>query len=214
MRTKEKEEPELDVKLDGHEDWERFSTMPDEELAERAKSDKQALANLYRRHVDRISRYVSRRISSQHEAEDVTAQVFLAMVRGLSSWSPSDVPFIAWLFRLATNAIVSWTRRQKFRRWIGLSSEPTVCHRPRDDAEELHVALQSVPEPFQRTLVLHYIEQLSVITVAQVLGIAEGTVKSRLTRGRALLKQILESRQNRIGQTKHSMKAGAANDEK
>jgi RNA polymerase sigma-70 factor (ECF subfamily) len=169
--------------------------MLDEELAELAKTDELALANLYRRHIDRIARYVARRITPQHEAEDVTAQIFLSMVRGLPTWKPSNAPFIAWLFRLATNAIISWNRRQRLRRWIGLSIEPTACQAaPQDDAEELHFALQQIPETYQRTLVLHYIEQLPVTTVAQVLGVAEGTVKSRLTRGRSMLKRIIESR--------------------
>ncbi len=57
------------------------------------------------------------------------------------------------------------------------------------------MALLQVPEPFQRVLVLHYIEQLPVTTVAQILGVPEGTIKSRLTRGRCILKQVLDSRQ-------------------
>lgn len=184
------EDPAIHAKLDP------YLAMRDEELAVLAKSQELALSSLYRRHVDRIARYVSRQIPSRQDAEDVTAQVFLQMVRGLPRWMPSDVPFTAWLFRLATNAIISWIRRQRFRKWIGLSYEPmAIPDPPKDDVEELAFALQQVPEPYQRTLVLHYIEQLSVITVAQVLGVAEGTVKSRLTRGRTILKEILETRQ-------------------
>jgi RNA polymerase sigma-70 factor, ECF subfamily len=176
-----------------------FGGLLDEELAVLAKTNALALASLYRRHVSRIAQYVARRVSPGHEAEDITAQVFLAMVRGLPKWSPTRAPFIAWLYRLAINAIISWTRRQRFRRWVGLGSDPTAREgKPMDDAEELHVALRQTPEPYQRTLILHYIEQLPVTTVAQVLGIAEGTVKSRLTRGRTLLKQILESKSRRV----------------
>lgn len=110
-----------------------------------------------------------------HEAEDEKAQVFLAMVKGLPGWIPSDVPFIAWFYRLATNAIISLTRRQRLRRWIGLSLEPTaIPSPPQDDAEELHPALRQILEPFQRTLILHYLEQLPVNTMAQILGNAGG----------------------------------------
>lgn len=185
------EEPAHQSSLD------RLGLMPDEELAEVAKTNETALSMLYRRHVDRISRYVARRITTECEAEDVTSQVFLAMVKGLPNYQTRDVPFIAWLYRLATNAIISWTRRQKFRKWIGFSTEPAArAIPPQDDAEELHFALQQVEEPFQRTLVLHYIEQLPVSTVAQVLGVAEGTVKTRLMRGRCMLRDILESRRD------------------
>lgn len=172
-----------------------FSGLSDEELAGYAKTDGSAMANLYRRHFVRISRFVARRVSPGHEAEDVTAQVFLSMVRGLPKWSPTQSPFIAWLYRLAINAIISWSRRQRLRRWFGLSVDPLDRNsKPMDDAEELHVALRLTPEPYQRTLTLHYIEQLPVATVAQILGVAEGTVKSRLARGRTQLKRILESK--------------------
>ncbi len=174
----------------------RLGALSDEELAELAKVDEAALSSLYRRYVDRIARYVGRRIMSRHEAEDVTAQVFLTMVRGLPKWKRSEAPFVAWIFRLATNAVISWTRKQKFRKWIGLEAEPTAAGGvSSDEVEELQMALLQVPEPFQRVLVLHYIEQLPVTTVAQILGVPEGTIKSRLTRGRCMLKQVLDSRQ-------------------
>lgn len=177
-------------------EMDRFAALSDEELAELAQLDEAALSSLYRRYVDRIARYVGRRIMSRHEAEDVTAQVFLTMVRGLRKWKRNEAPFVAWIYRLATNAVISWSRRQKLRRWIGLESEPAAAVRDSaEDAEELQAALLNVPEPFQRVLVLHYIEQLPVSTVALTLGVAEGTIKSRLTRGRSMLKQILNSRQ-------------------
>lgn len=168
--------------------------LSDELLAEMARSSEQALSILYRRHVDRMARYVARHIRSRHDSEDVTSQVFLAMVRGLPKWKRNQVPFIAWLYRLATNAIYSWMRRQRFRKWIGLSNDPSTAIEPLDEIEEVVFALQQIPEPYQQTLTLYYLEQLSITTVAQVLGIAEGTVKSRLTRGRSLLKELLESR--------------------
>lgn len=172
----------------------RFSSFSDEELADIAKTDESALAALYRRHVDRIARYVSRRIRQQQEAEDVTSQVFMAMVRGLPKWKSGQAPFLAWLYRLATNAMISWHRRQKLRQWIGFSSEPVGKQSPpRDDVEELQFALQQLREPYLSTISLHYIEQLPIAMVAKVMGVSEGTVKSRLSRGRARLKEILET---------------------
>ncbi len=175
----------------------RFSSVPDDDLAELAKSDREALAALYRRHFERIARYVVRRIRHAEEAEDVTSQVFMSMVRGLPKWKSGGAPFTAWLFRLATNAIISWNRRQKIRRWIGLSIDPvSSILREMDDVEELMMAMQQLREPYLSTVMLHHIEQLPVTFVAKVMGVSEGTVKSRLARGRSLLKQIIESKQN------------------
>jgi RNA polymerase sigma-70 factor (ECF subfamily) len=167
----------------------------DEDLAARAATDAEALATLYRRHFERIARYVGRRVMTTHEAEDVTAQAFLAMVRGLPKWRRTGVPVLAWLYRLATNSIVTWSRRRRLRKFFGLVTEPLDERTaPRDDAEELRHALTQIPEPFQTALTLHYLEELPVETVAAVMNAAAGTIKSRLARGRELLRQRLEPR--------------------
>lgn len=169
--------------------------ISDEDLAERARADSAAMAVLYRRYFTRISAYVGRRITSRHEAEDVTAQTFLAMVRGLPKWRRTAVPVVAWLYRLATNEIVNWSRRQRLRRFFGLTVDPTSpATSASDDTEELRLALLETPEPFQTALALHYLEQLSIENIAAALNVAHGTVKSRLSRGRELLRQRLESR--------------------
>jgi len=64
-------------------------------LIERAKGDPQALAAIYRRYQPRIAAYVVRRLGSTHEAEDLVANVFLAMVRGMRSYRHGEAPFVA-----------------------------------------------------------------------------------------------------------------------
>src|SRR4051812_22812144 len=90
---------------------------PDEErqLVARAQRDPEALAVLYRAHYAAIASYVCRRVGDRHEADDLVAEAFLAMVRYLPRYRWSGAPFRAWLYRLATTQVNRWARRQ--RRW-------------------------------------------------------------------------------------------------
>jgi RNA polymerase sigma-70 factor (ECF subfamily) len=167
----------------------------DRELIERARSDREALAALYRRHQPRIAAYVVRRVGNTHEAEDLVANVFLAMVRGLAGYRASEAPFVAWLYRIATNEINRSIRKRRIRRFFGLSVEVADQSRPDGDHEPLRRALAELPLHFQTVLSLHYLEELSIDEVAAVTGSPPGTIKSRLSRGRELLRSKLKSTQ-------------------
>jgi RNA polymerase sigma-70 factor, ECF subfamily len=166
------------------------ATLGDQELIERAKISSDALAALYRKYEPVIAGYVFRRVKNRHDAEDIIANVFLAMLRSLKRYRPSQVPFVVWLYRIATNEINWWVRKQRTRAFFGLGSKPAdpdadAC----DNAEIVRVALDKLPLRYQSVLALHYLEDLSVQEVAAVLKVAVGTVKSRLSRGRDLLRE-------------------------
>jgi RNA polymerase sigma-70 factor, ECF subfamily len=160
-------------------------------LIERAKTDQQALAAIYRRYEPRIAAYVVRRVGRTHEAEDLVANVFLAMVRGLSSYRAGETPFVAWLYRIASNEINRWIRKRRIRSFFGLYTEIAAAAESPDEAEQLRVALAQLPLHYQTALSLHYLEDLSINEIAAVVGSATGTVKSRLARGRDLLRAKL-----------------------
>jgi RNA polymerase sigma-70 factor, ECF subfamily len=75
------------------------------------RGNEQALGRLYDTHVDRIYRYVLYRVSDPQLAEDLTADVFLRVVEGLPGYRTSDVPFLAWLYRIAHARIVDHYRQ-------------------------------------------------------------------------------------------------------
>jgi len=160
-------------------------------LIERAKSDQEALAALYRRYQPRIAAYVVRRMGNSHEAEDLVASVFLAMVRGLRNYRPGGAPFVAWLYRIASNEINRSIRKKQIRSFFGLHVDVPAPAAANDEAEQLRVALSKLPLHYQTVISLHYLEELSVEEVAGIVGVAAGTVKSRLFRGRELLKAKL-----------------------
>jgi RNA polymerase sigma-70 factor (ECF subfamily) len=172
------------------------------QLVERAKTDREALSSLYRRYQPRITSYVMRRVGRTHDAEDVVANVFLAMVRGLGRYRCGQAPFVAWLYRIAINEINRSLRKRCIRRFFGGAIEVVDRGQPPDDAEQLRRALAELPFHYQAVLSLHYLEDLSVDEIALVVGVPPGTVKSRLSRGRDLLKAKLLARIGKEAATK------------
>jgi RNA polymerase sigma-70 factor (ECF subfamily) len=180
-------------------DW--TTTSADGDLVDRARSDREAFAQLYRRHYDAIAGYVYRRVGDAHVTEDLVADVFLAMVRWLPRYRRRGVPFRAWLYRIATNAVNRWARTQRKRAMQSLSSEPALPATTKVaegngavDLEQARRVMLSLSPKHQTVLSLHYLEGLPVEEVATVLGCRTGTVKSRLSRAREALRGKLEQR--------------------
>jgi RNA polymerase sigma-70 factor (ECF subfamily) len=159
-----------------------------------AKHDPHALSELYRLHYPAIARYIMRRVGQMSIAEDLVADVFLNMVRYLPRFRVGPTPFRAWLYRLATNRVNRWARWQRRRAWRQLQDD--VCARNdqprREEAAHVRAALLTLPLPNQTVLALHYLEAMRLEEIAAVVGCAVGTVKSRLARGRVMLRALLQ----------------------
>lgn len=173
-------------------------TIEERTLIQRAATDNSAVAELYRRHVRQVSSYVQRRLGGTADADDIVSTVFLAMVRHIGRLRRDDKPLIACLYRVATNEINSTLRRRRVMCSIGLASEPAV---PADvdihNADHVRLLLLRLPIKYQSVLSLHYLEQLSVEETSQALGFPTGTIKTRLARGRDLLRIELEAAERR-----------------
>ena len=165
-------------------------------LIELAKTDREAIAQLYRIHHRIVEIYVNRRVSNTVDADDIISEVFIAMVKGLPSFRWRGVPFHIWLYRIATNKISRWARQRRsfvvdeLQELQAKSTEPSE----HIDAEFIAMALEGLPIKLQDVLTLHYFEGLSVAEIATVLNRSEGTIKSRLHTGRAQMRLQLERR--------------------
>ena len=177
----------------------QLASSDESELIQRAVSDPKAVAALYRRHHTAIAKYVRRRVGCCHEADDLVAETFLAMVKYLPRYRARGVPFRAWLYRLATTQVNRWVRRnRRSMRSLAQGNLQLYSEDPKggqvDDAEQVRVALMSLPPDLQTVLSLYYMEGLAVAEIAQVLKCAPGTVKSRLARGRKKMRMRLNDR--------------------
>jgi RNA polymerase sigma-70 factor, ECF subfamily len=165
-------------------------------LIDRAKRDASAVAELYRLHYQAIAAHVACRVGSHADVDDLVAETFLTMVRYLPRFKWTGAPFRAWLYRLATNQVNRWAKRR--RRWAAQQLESDTADQGETrassdhDVERLRLAMLTLAPRYQSVLALHYLEEMSVAEVAQVLGCRNGTVKSRLSRGRDALRRLLE----------------------
>lgn len=172
----------------------------DAELMSLVRSgDREAFACLVDRHKDAVVRYLARLTGSRDRAEDLAQETFLRLFRSADGYAEQGF-LRAYLYRIATNLVRSEERREN--RWRLLL--PFVPLRGHDEPaapsgllrRELHrevsSALAALPMRFRVPLVLHEIEGWAYADIARELGCREGTVKSRIHRGRQQLKQKLE----------------------
>jgi len=156
-----------------------------------------------RTHSGRVYRLAYRLTGNQHDAEDLTQDVFVRVFRSLSSYTPGT--FEGWLHRITTNLFLDRVRRQQRIRFDALADdaperlagrEPTPAQ-AYDDAhldDDVQRALDSLSPEFRAAVVLCDIEGLSYEEIAATLGVKLGTVRSRIHRGRAQLRSALSYR--------------------
>ena len=161
--------------------------MQDEQsLVHRAQQgDKEAFAQLYENHFDKIYRYVALRIGNKTEAEDMTQQVFLNALRSISSFRWKGVPFSTWLFRIAHNLVVDYLRKGKKRATVLLDeslvssdSNLQLAAEHRLDVEQLVSATKRLTAAQREVISLRFAGELSVAEVAKVMGKSQGAVKA------------------------------------
>jgi len=156
-----------------------------------------------REHSARVYRLAYRLTGNQHDAEDLTQEVFVRVFRSLSSYTPGT--FEGWLHRITTNLFLDQARRKQRIRFDALPEDSEDRMPGRDEGPErawehnnldrdVQAALDTLPPDFRAAVVLCDIEGLSYEEIAATLDIKLGTVRSRIHRGRALLRQALAHR--------------------
>ena len=177
--------------------------MPDgsDELAARAAAgDRGALEQLLDRHADHVHAVCSRVLTDREDALDATQEALIAIARGIGRFDGRS-SFTTWMYRVATNAALDEARRLQ-RRPRPAADEAIT--RARDvaahDAElddvvgarlDVDHALANLPEEFRVAVVLRDLCDLDYAEIATVLAVPPGTVRSRIARGRALLREEL-----------------------
>jgi len=178
----------------------------DNQLVERCLSGESAAwEDLVKVHSRRVYSICYRFTGSDQEAQDLTQEVFLRVFRSLKSFRAGEGSFTVWLSRLARNLLIDHYRRTKLERATdsieeqlpmleektAMSSRTEGMVAGREASELLQGALQKLSPELRETVILRDLEELEYKEIAQVLNVPEGTVKSRLNRGRAELARIL-----------------------
>lgn len=155
-----------------------MSETPETELIARAqKRDRDAIAELYRRYVQAIARYIAYRVSDEAIVEDLTAEVFLRMVEALPHYRVTGAPFEAWLYRIAAARIADYYRQAdrhpQHELSDGLQAGPLSLEgsvEQHEEVEALRAALRQLTVEQQTILVLRFVERKSHDEVARILG--------------------------------------------
>jgi RNA polymerase sigma-70 factor, ECF subfamily len=158
---------------------------------------------IVRAHSARVYRLAYRLTGNQHDAEDLTQEVFVRVFRSLATYTPGT--FEGWLHRITTNLFLDGARRRQRLRFEGLGDEaaqriPSNDRSPAQAWDDNHfegdiqAALQSLPPDYRAAVVLCDIEGFSYEEIAATMGVKLGTVRSRIHRGRAQLRAALAHR--------------------
>lgn len=181
-------------------------------MEDRAAQDERIVRDVLRGDHDAFARIVARyqRLVAgvawrygvrREEIEDVVSEVFFKAYRNLHRYRP-DHPFSTWLYRLSANHVVDHGRRERRRLAATELPEQLRDARPGPDeraerderSTQVRQALGELKPRYREVMFLVYIEGLPVEETARVLGVPQGTVKSRLLRGRAALRKVLVRR--------------------
>ena len=189
---------------------------PDSTLVERCLTgDDGAWEELVRLHTRRVYGICYRFTGRDSEAQDLTQDVFMRVFRALGGFRSTEGSFTTWLTRLTRNLLIDHYRRTRNERITDSMEEqlprveqvatgigrPDAALAGREASELLQGALAKLSPDLRETIILRDLQELEYREIAQVLGIPEGTVKSRLNRGRAELARLLK---RHIGEVKRS----------
>jgi RNA polymerase sigma-70 factor (ECF subfamily) len=181
----------------------------DAETLERCRAgDERAYRELVDRYRRQVYSLAYRMVRSAEDAEDITQETFVRVFRSLDRYDPRR-PFTAWLFTIAARLCIDAIRRRKHRpialvRRDGESDEDRIIEvedpgpGPEDLAsraeEERRTGdlIESLPPHYRIVVIMRHQQDLSYEEIAEALRVPLGTVKARIHRARALLKQRLE----------------------
>jgi len=182
----------------------RIGQDEDAALAVRASGgDVSAFGLLYDRHVDAIYRYIYYRVRNDAEAEDLTSDVFMRALKAIPRYEPRQA-FLAWLYRIARNAIIDRARRGNrqvpFEDAIEHPTpdqvvEPDAQLLAHSDSDTLRNALKKLTPLQQEVVVLRYLHGYSTQEIANIVGKREGTVRGIQFRAIGALRQLIPSRE-------------------
>ena len=182
---------------DASEDREEATSRLVSRAVKRAQAgDRDALAFLYARYADNLNGYVRSIVHDHHEAEDVTQQVFAKLIHVIGKYEEREVPFFAWILRVARNVAVDHLRKQlpvpvEEVRTTDRGLAHSLAGEHLDDLKD---ALATLPPAQREVLILRHFAGLSPTEIATRTGKTEGSIHGLHHRGRRALTAELASR--------------------
>jgi RNA polymerase sigma-70 factor (ECF subfamily) len=194
----------------------RSASMPEPKLSDHAlieatkSGDEAAFGEIMARYRGPITNYLYRFLNDYEEAVDLAQETFVRVYFALDRYH-TEFAFSTYIYRIATNLAISEIRRRKRRKLLSLTGlfqseeDSTVEFQPEDTrirpdaelvederSEVIGRAIATLPEKYRVPVVLRDVEGRTYEEIAQIMELGLGTTKSRISRGRALLKEKLQ----------------------
>jgi RNA polymerase sigma-70 factor (ECF subfamily) len=170
----------------------RDSRLVQQAVVRAQQGDPEGLHFLYVRFAPDVQRYVNSVVHDHHEAEDITQNVFAKLLTAIGKYERREVPFAAWILRVARNAAFDHMRA---RRAIPTEevrvADTGMAQTGIDRGRDLRDALEDLPEDQREVLVLRHIVGLTPIEIATALGKTESSIHGLHHRGRRTLRANL-----------------------
>ena len=158
-------------------------------------------SELVKEHADSVYRLAYRLSGNQHDAEDLTQETFMRVFRSLKNYQPGT--FEGWLHRITTNLFLDMVRRrakirmealpEDYERVPGTDMTPEEAYNVANLDPALQRALDDLAPDFRVAVVLCDVMGMTYEEIGDTLGVKMGTVRSRIHRGRAQLRESLEA---------------------
>ena len=166
------------------------------------KGDGDAFSQLYEEHFDRIYRYIYLKVGNRAEAEDLTQEVFVKALEAIGSYKWRNLPFASWLFRIARNQVIDYSRKESKAEKVALEGDiasfdernPEVIAEQEFELEELINNVKKLSPAQREVISLRFGSGLSVAEVAKALGKSTGTVKALQYNGIVALRKTMVGR--------------------
>ena len=163
-------------------------------LIEAAQHDPSRFAELYENNFNRVYAFVARRVQNREEAEDVTAEVFHQALSKLGLFQWRGIPFVAWLLRIAANALADrWQRESRNQEVPADSLEDAGADQEVERSAMLFQLVDRLPEDQRLVILRRFVDQKSLREISQELGRTEGAIKQLQFRALQTLRSKVRS---------------------
>lgn len=162
---------------------------------------KEQFSRIYDQYINKIYRFVYFKVNSQEIAEDLTSKVFL---RGWEAFQNQEVlnPS-AFLYQIARNTVIDHYREKGRTKIVSTDIAPQIADPGmgleerailNSELEEVRLAIQNLKQDYQDVIICHYIDDMNVPEIAEIMGKPAGTVRVMLHRGLKALKKEMEAK--------------------
>ncbi len=158
------------------------------------QGDSSSFGVLYNHYLAQIYRFIYLKVTSKHEAEDLSHEVFLSAWQNLPSYADKGFPFSSWLYQIARNKVIDHLRTKKPVASLEVISEENLELASITDAEldnalsvsMVKEAMRQLSDDHQNVLIMRFVEDMAPAQIAEAIGKSEGAV--RLMQHRAILR--------------------------